>query len=88
MCDEKPDCENEADEGMNCTLSCSDVHCLENQFCQKLPDGNGICLCENGYKMQNGSCVDIDECEILPPYCSQVIRIKFFDRFSRFVAPA
>ena len=77
------DCSDGQDESSNCTHSCSNVQCLEHQFCQKSPDGVGLCHCDDGYTMINGTCSDINECEDLShPPCSQVRKtFQFYDMF-------
>ncbi|KAL9980816.1 hypothetical protein ACROYT_G009454 [Oculina patagonica] len=37
--------------------------------CKDLPDGNTTCICWRGYKKQNGTCQDYDECKEIPGRC-------------------
>ncbi|KAL9980815.1 hypothetical protein ACROYT_G009453 [Oculina patagonica] len=37
--------------------------------CKDLPDGNTTCICWRGYKKQNGTCQDYDECKAIPGRC-------------------
>ena len=61
VCDGKEDCNNGDDEKEFCETSCKRT-CPENQSCMH-NSGNGTCFCNQGYKMENGTCVDIDECQ-------------------------
>ena len=89
VCDGKNDCENGEDENGHCHDSCSMLQCSENQYCQHTPNSNGTCLCDDGYQMNDESiCIDVDECQSLPPVCSQVLKFakKFlFPCFGSFV---
>ncbi|KAK4005331.1 hypothetical protein OUZ56_007048 [Daphnia magna] len=70
-CDGYVDCDDGADEGGQCnsTSNCSnDTHCPNE--CHKTPRGP-ICSCPQGFQLNGTTCVDIDECSIDPPLCSQ-----------------
>ena len=74
VCDSRADCPGKDDEGENCAKSCENVSCKgQQQSCKGRPDGQGICVCNEGYQMTNEStCIDVNECEFPIPPCSQV----------------
>ncbi len=77
VCDGKSDCPDGQDEGVKCIESCQnkEVKCDgNNQRCRGKPEGLGVCVCDNGFKMSsNSTCEDIDECNMGLPPCSQVL---------------
>ena len=80
VCNNKADCPQGDDEGNSCFESCKNVDCKgPNQSCRGRPDGQGVCVCGNGYRMLNDStCVDINECQFGVPPCSQVRNLSPF----------
>lgn len=75
VCNNKADCPLGDDEH-ECATSCQNVNCAgSHQSCRGVPNGQGSCVCDNGYQMLNDStCVDVNECEMGMPPCSQVTR--------------
>nr|QBF03701.1 vitellogenin receptor [Laodelphax striatellus] len=64
LCNGHRDCLDGSDEGGLCNkkVECNDTSCSIEQ-CFSSPSGQ-FCLCNKGYKHENGVCVDIDECEL------------------------
>jgi len=73
VCNNKKNCPNGDDEGVDCVNSCAKVDCKgDNEKCYGKPNGDGMCDCDDGFRRDNGTCVDVDECESLQiPPCSQ-----------------
>ncbi|KAJ8007522.1 hypothetical protein DPEC_G00118370 [Dallia pectoralis] len=73
LCNRITDCPDSSDEGPGCsTHNCSSPGSPTcHQRCVSTPHGPR-CGCAAGFQLQaNGlSCVDVDECEVLPPVCS------------------
>ncbi|XP_050452085.1 vitellogenin receptor isoform X1 [Cataglyphis hispanica] len=62
VCDEKDDCGDGSDEGVGCKSSnCASAKCSDD--CKITPSGP-VCICKSGYKIEDRSCIDIDECQI------------------------
>jgi hypothetical protein len=73
VCDHIVDCPNFDDEAIGCIASCDKIKGKCEHKCQGDPQGGeGQCVCNPGYKMdQHEKCVDINECAD-QPVCSQV----------------
>ena len=88
VCNNHAECPQRDDEDPEkCSEACNHLQCNDQQMCQPTPDGQGVCLCKNGYQtMANNAsiCQDIDECQLNPPPCSQVSAFRRIRRFSRF----
>ncbi|XP_013411103.1 prolow-density lipoprotein receptor-related protein 1 [Lingula anatina] len=79
LCDGIADCEDAIDEGPHCSSrKCLSTCRQPNMLCKEAhkgsPQEEGVfCFCREGYYLQNGTCVDLNECQF-DFYCDQICK--------------
>lgn len=58
---------------LNCTENSR--YCKDEFLCKSVQNGTWLqCYCKSGFKISNGTCVDIDECVEGPPTCDHICK--------------
>ncbi|XP_071040905.1 neurogenic locus Notch protein-like isoform X14 [Parasteatoda tepidariorum] len=50
---------------------CKNKICKENEVCKETPNGDAICVCKDGFHLNDKGCEKIDECALMNPKCTQ-----------------